>query len=340
MGEGVEPPAATVIPQERRRANPARHLAKRGQKVICPRSVLHNESQPMLLQQSLIDRLRDALPQLNKAERRVTEVVLSDIDAATRMSIKELAAGARVSEPTVVRLARRMGCEGFTDFKLRLSQDNAVARMFVLNENEVLSQDADVVASHVYDAAVQSLAHSLAQRDPKALSAAAAAIVHARRLFCFGVGGSSATIAMEAENRFFRYDIPAIATSDPYRQRMAASIAGEGDVLLIFSVTGKPRSLVESANAARALGAAVVSVTRPGSPLAGESSILLPLQIVDHEKHLQIPSRTRYGQLFILDCLATLVGSALLDRSAAKLRLARSAFLTLHGPTDQQPLGD
>src|SRR5690606_33808618 len=77
----------------------------------------------MLLEQSLIDRLREAVPDLNKAERRVAEAVLADIDAATRLTIKELALLARVSEPTVVRLARKMGCEGYTDFKLRLSQD-------------------------------------------------------------------------------------------------------------------------------------------------------------------------------------------------------------------------
>ena len=294
----------------------------------------------MLLEQSLIDRLREALPNMNKAERRVTEAVLADIDAATRSSIKDLATLARVSEPTVVRLARKMGCEGFTDFKLRLSQDHAVARMFVLNEDEVLSKDADVVASTVYDAAAQALAHAFAQRDVPALDAAAKAIGGARRIFCMGVGGSSAAIAGEAENRFFRYDLPAVAMSDPYRQRTAAAISGKGDVLLIFSVTGKPRSLVDSANAARALGATVVAVTRPGTPLALESSILLPLQIADHEKHLQIPSRSRYGQLFILDCLATLVGSSLLDRSAAKLRRARAALLSLHGVTDHQPIGD
>lgn len=294
----------------------------------------------MLLQPSLIDRIRDAASGLKKAERRVVDIVLADIDAATRMSIKDLAQSANVSEPTVMRFARRMGCDGFADFKLRLSQDHAIARMFVLNEREALPRDARIVANHVYDAAAQTLAHSLAQLDPAALDRAAAAIIKAQRLFCMGVGGSSAIIAAEAENRFFRYDIAAVAMSDPYRQRLAAALCGKDDVLLLFSITGKPRSVVESANVARALGATVIAVTRPGTPLAAECSLLLPLQIVDHEKYLQIPSRTRYGQLLILDCLATLVGSQLLESSAHKLRRARSALLSLHGPTDQQPIGD
>jgi RpiR family carbohydrate utilization transcriptional regulator len=121
---------------------------------------------------------------------------------------------------------------------------------------------------------------------------------------------------------------------------MVAALAEPDDAILIFSVTGKPRSLVEAANTARELGAAVIAVTRPRTPLAAECSILVPLEILDHEKHLQIPSRTRYGQLFMLDCLATIVGTRRLAASAEKLRRVRSTIIAVHGPTDQQPLGD
>ncbi|MFO1068879.1 MAG: SIS domain-containing protein [Geminicoccaceae bacterium] len=294
----------------------------------------------MLLQTSLIERIRLAADQLNRAERRVADSVLGDIDAATRMSIKDLAGIAAVSEPTIVRFARRMGCDGFSDFKLRLTQDHAIARMFVLNEEETLPDDAATVAASVYEAAAQALAHSYAQRDVSALERAADAIERARRLWCFGVGGSSAMIAAEAENRFFRYDIAVSSSSDPYRQRMVAALAEPGDAILIFSVTGKPRSLVEAANTARELGAAVIGVTRPNTPVAAECSVVVPLEILDHEKHLQIPSRTRYGQLLMLDCLATMVGSRRLPRSADKLRRVRSTIIAVHGPTEQQPLGD
>ena len=294
----------------------------------------------MLLKTSLIDRIRQSIDDLKKAERRVADTVLQDIDAATRMTIKVLSINAAVSEPTIVRFARRMGCEGFADFKLRLSQDHAIARMFVLTEQERLPQDADAVAGHVYEAAAQALAQSFARRDPQALERAVGAIDKARRVWCFGVGGSSATIAAEAENRLFRYDIHASFVADPYRQRMAAALSERGDAFLMFSVTGKAELLVESANAARELGAEVIAVTRPQSPLARESTILVPLDILDHEKHLQIPSRTRYGQLFILDCLATMIGNCRLGTSAAKLRRVRSALVATHGPTEQQPLGD
>ncbi len=159
-------------------------------------------------------------------------------------------------------------------------------------------------------------------------------------MFCFGVGGSSAHVAAEAANRLFRFEIAISAVSDPYVQTVTAALCGKRDALLIFSVTGKPQCLVSAAALARARGASVIAVTRPSSPLAAESTVLIGLDISDDDRRPEIPNRSRYGQLYVLDCLATLVASTRLARSGPKLQRAREALLALHGPTEQQPIGD
>lgn len=289
---------------------------------------------------SLIDQMRRALSSLNKAERRVADVILQDIDAAIVMTTRGLSAKAGVSEPTIVRFARRMGSTGFKAFKMRLSQDFATGRMFVMSEKPPLAPDPASITNQVYEATAQALAYSFARRDPVALARAADTIHTVRRLICMGVGGSSANIAAEAENRLFRFDIDVSAIADPYRQLIAASLAEPHDALLLFSVTGKPRSLLESARLARANGAAVIAVTRPGSPLAELSTILISLDIPDDDQRFEIPNRSRYGQLYILDCLATMIAVRRAADAAAKLGKAREALLGLHGQTPQQPIGD
>ncbi len=289
---------------------------------------------------SLIDGMRQALPALNPAERRVAEAVLRDISAATRLTTQDLSRLAAVSEPTVVRFARRMGSKGFTDFKMRLSEDYATGRMFVMSDPPAPSQDLGAIAGQVYEATAQALAYAFAQRDPDALAAAADAINRARRLFCLGVGGSSAHVAAEAANRLFRFDISASAVSDPYAQAITAAMCSRDDALLVFSVTGRPASLLSAAALARQEGAAVIAVTRPDSPLAAGCSVLIGLDIPDDDRRPEIPNRSRYGQLYILDCLATLVAATRLAASAARLGRARDALTALHGPTRQQPIGD
>lgn len=291
-------------------------------------------------QTSLIDRLRIENGDMNPADRAIANVILDDIEAATRLPIKELAAKAQVSEPTIIRFARRIGCDGFTDFKIRLAQDYAIGRMYIAAERTSPAETGPDVAQHVYEATTQALANAFAQRDPAALEQAASLIHAARRIFCFGVGGSSANVAREAENRLFRLDLAVSATADPYKQRIIASTVEPDDVLLIFSVTGKPRSLVDSAAIATSLGAKVVSVTHPGSPLAGNATVNVPLVAFDEEKFFYMPNRGRYGQLFVLDCISTLIGARRRGTVGKKLWRARSTLVELHGNTDSQPVGD
>jgi RpiR family carbohydrate utilization transcriptional regulator len=289
---------------------------------------------------SLIDRIRQSAGNLGKAEAALAGVIIEDIDAATHMSTNELAGRANVSEPTVTRFARRMGCSGFKDFKLRLARDLAVARMYLAADKVPPARSAREVSEQAHELVAQTLAMAFAQRDPVAIEAAVDAIEAARRLFCFGVGGSSANIAQEAENRFFRLDVPASASADPYRQRMTATISDSRDVFLMFSMTGKPDSLIDSAEIARSAGARVISATHPDSPLAKRSDIVLPLTMPEDSRFFYMPTRGRYGQLYILDCLASTLGARRSEQAGAKLWRIKRMLLSLHGDTPGQPIGD
>ncbi|RDI62623.1 MurR/RpiR family transcriptional regulator [Microvirga subterranea] len=289
---------------------------------------------------SLIESIEQIAPSLKKAERRVADVVLQDIEGTTRISIKAFAAQAQVSEPTVMRFARRVGCDGFSDFKLRLAQDFAVGRMYFEAERKVQSGDAETTAQRVYQSGIDALATSFASLDERALAAAASAMAEAGKVVCLGVGGSSAIMAQEMENRLFRFGLAVTAAADPYKQSMLAAIADKGDAFVVFSVTGKPASLVHAAEIAAGRGAAVIAVTMPGSPLAARATILLPLDVPGDEVHFNFPNRTRYGQLLVIDCLSALVGALTKPVSARKLHRIRTTLLALHGHTDAQPIGD
>ncbi|MFC4175685.1 MurR/RpiR family transcriptional regulator [Microvirga sp. GCM10011540] len=289
---------------------------------------------------NLIESIEQIVPNLRKAERRVADLVLQDIEATTRISIKAFAAQAQVSEPTVMRFARRVGCGGFSDFKLRLAQDFAVGRMYIEAERKAQSGDVETTAQRVYQSGVDALATAFAGLDDEALAVAASAIARAGKVVCLGVGGSSALMAQEMENRLFRFGLSVTASADAYKQTMLAAIADKGDVFLLFSVTGKPHSLVDAAEIASGRGAVVIAVTVPHSPLAIRAGILLPLEIPGDEVHFNFPNRTRYGQLLIIDCLSALVGSLKQPVSARKLHRIRTTLLSLHGHTEAQPIGD
>ena len=75
----------------------------------------------------LTQTISDTLPALRKSERKVADFVLKSPLNVIRMRIVDLAKQAGVSEPTVVRFCRAVGCRGFQDFKMALAQQLAGA---------------------------------------------------------------------------------------------------------------------------------------------------------------------------------------------------------------------
>ena len=68
----------------------------------------------------LTQTISDSMHALRKSELKVAEYVLKNPLKVIRMRIVDLAEEAKVSEPTVVRFCRGVGCKGFQDFKLAL----------------------------------------------------------------------------------------------------------------------------------------------------------------------------------------------------------------------------
>ena len=96
----------------------------------------------------IINTLRQWREQGSKSNRRLAEVVLDDIDFASRASIADLAERAGVSEPTVTRFCRMLGCQGVRDLKHTLAQVLALGGPYLypepLDRNE---RDAHIVAA-------------------------------------------------------------------------------------------------------------------------------------------------------------------------------------------------
>ena len=57
---------------------------------------------------------------LNELEREVYEFVMKNQSNVQYMRIRELADGAHVSTSTVLRFCKKVGCNGYAEFKLKL----------------------------------------------------------------------------------------------------------------------------------------------------------------------------------------------------------------------------
>ena len=252
--------------------------------------------------QNLINIITDALPGLNKSETKVALVILADPDAATSSSIATLAKKASVSEPSVNRFCKRFDATGFPDFKLKLAKSLVSGIRFV-NRNVNPDDDVTSYTPKIFDSTINDLALVRDKISHAVVNNVVDKLMQAKRIYFFGLG-TSGSVARDAENKYFRSNLPVSFHDDVLMMRMLASTGTTGDVFFVISHTGRTKEIIDVVQIARENGATIIALTSPGSPLAAISSISLDVDVPENTDEY-MPMTSRIVHLVILDVLAT-----------------------------------
>lgn len=255
-----------------------------------------------MLAMNMLEKIQSQLEHLSKSERKVAEVILESPSQAIHSSIATLASEAGVSEPTVNRFCRSLDTKGFPDFKLHLAQSLANGTPYV-NRNVDEDDSVEAYTSKIFESAMASLDHVRHSLDMAMVNRAVDMLTQAKKIAFFGLG-SSAAVAHDAMNKFFRFNVPVVYSEDIVVQRMSCMNGGADDVVVLISHTGRTKSLVELARLARENDALVLAITSRGSPLAREASLALLLDVPE-DTDIYMPMVSRLAQLTVIDVLAT-----------------------------------
>ncbi len=287
----------------------------------------------------LISRLRQFDGRFNAREQRVASYVLKNLGTVAQVTITDLAKACEVSEPTVIRFCRTLGCEGYRDFKIRLAQNVAVSLQYLDTPGTPPATDAPALVDRVLSVLYTTANVMRGQLDGAVLERAADTLADARQVVFIGVGGGSTTVAFDGANRLFRLGVPAVAVSDGYLQRMRASTLGPGDVLFAVSSSGEAQEVVDSTAIAGGYGAATIALTRPGSRLAQAAGLSILIELPE-DPDIFKPTASRLVHLAVIDALAMAVAQRRGDGARETLRRIRASLTQLHGRTGPQPIGD
>jgi len=297
----------------------------------------------------ILPRLERMMDSMTRSEIRIAKRLQAAPNDFVRSSVRGVAAELGVSEPTILRFCRAVGCEGFKDLKFRLIQelaltqaisDQAVRANRSAGSTELATRDPDPEGDRVFDTIIEALTRTRDSLSHENLQRGAQAIAKAGRVVVYGIGGSSATLAAEIHNRLFRLNVPIMVFTDGYTQRMSAAILREGDVALFLSSTGRPRELQESLELAKYYKATAIAITDKDSPLGRDADICLHVGLAAVGAEEIQPNPMRFAQLFVIDRLAYAVAAAMGEGARVALRRMRGSVAWLHGIAPQQPIGD
>ncbi|KPX08171.1 RpiR family transcriptional regulator, partial [Pseudomonas syringae pv. coryli] len=148
---------------------------------------------------NLLQHIAQSRNLLRKSELKVADHVLLDPAAVMHSSMADLAHSVGISEPTIVRFCRAIGCTGFQDLKLKLAQSLAAGASF----GQFAIHEDDSVADYslkIFDTTLHTLMEVRENLDPHSLQLAVTAMAGANRVEFYGFGASGA-VAADAQHK-------------------------------------------------------------------------------------------------------------------------------------------
>lgn len=262
---------------------------------------------------------------MGRGEKKVADWILQNPQEIIGLSISELSDRCGCGEATIVRFSRKLGLVGYQALKITIAQE-ASASLAVPATMRAADSCFAVFVKHLADIAL-TLEHTKRVLDEDALQRAAEVITSAGRVAIYGLG-NSASIAIDAQHKFMRAGLDAVAYCDNHMQVIAASHLTKGDVAIGISHSGSSIDVVDALKQSRENGAVTICLTNFGrSPIVKHSDIVL-FTSAEETKYSILAMSSRIAQLAIVDALYAYL---VLHKDKETLEAIRSTERALQG---------
>ena len=249
--------------------------------------------------------VEDFSGKLTGSDRVLISLVLGDPLKVAFQSANELANRANVHSSTVVRLANKLGFDGFPGLKRALHREARTAfdpsdrirrRLNKADESSSLSM---LIQSETR--AIEAIRETLSQQE---IDAAANILLQAKQIYLVG-RGSAAPLIIHLERRLRRWGFQAIISLNMQKRDLAANVMGMGDqdALISFAFQA-PTSLHAGYSAllkhANSVGAKSIVISDSFGPtLRPNPDVLLSVG-----RHDEAELSMRTGPLVVCEALA------------------------------------
>jgi len=261
----------------------------------------------------ILEQIRGSLSHFTPAERRVGEAILANPHATVTWSITDAARICKVSEPSITRFCRRLGFDGFPNFRLNFAQDIAI---LTRDEKPLAPKSDDPITSALFDnceRAIASITDLRMDIDADAVRHAVEILTAARRIDVYGYGGSG-FLASEAQHRMAFLGIPSVAYADPTLQMVSAPALTGKDAVFALSFSGVTSYLIGNLELARNAGARIVTMSPVGSTVAQMADVNVAINAYRSSTAFNFLPTERVSMYVMLDALLGLVSTELRAR--------------------------
>lgn len=249
--------------------------------------------------ESIMLKIREKYSQMSKAEKKISDYVLTDSKNCLGLTAVDIAAQSGVSSATVIRYVQKLGFEGLEGFKL------ALAACGVQDDEDIVdpiisTEDNLDTMCHKLDLLITTeFQDFFYQLDKEALARAILDIKKARKIYLLGIGASMLP-AYDLFHKLRRANFPAEFYQDINMMVEFFNYMNKRDVVIAFSYSGQSQEVLYACKIAKQQKARVIAVTRRrDSALRDLADICL--FVPDNEAVLRIGAFTSLHTSLMMD---------------------------------------
>ncbi|MDD9724100.1 MurR/RpiR family transcriptional regulator [Roseovarius sp. SK2] len=271
------------------------------------------------------DKLKDKAGALTPAERLLSDVLLRDYPMSGLQSITKLAEAAGVSTPTVIRLARKLGFDGFPEMQAALREEASaqIKKPILKSEGWPQGRKDSPAFRNFAEAVFENLNQTIERLDPATFDALAKVLADTRRNI-FLLGGR---ITRSNADYFFNHlqivrpGVTLLSQSPNVWPQYLIDM-GPRSVLVIFDIRRYEADLARLASLAKERGVVIVLFTDQwGSPIS---------QTADHVINalVEVPSSwdSTLGINLIVEALIAAIQTQRLEKARDRIEELEGMF--------------
>ena len=243
--------------------------------------------------------VEEILPSLGTQEGKIARWMLENEKQLVDTPIKDISYICGVSQPSVVRLCKKLGCNGIKDLKI------LVDGMQYDNEKSIpctFDDSSKEIFNKVFSSSIESIERTFSFVSWEEIDSLSDMIISASTISVFGIGGSSLAARYLSEE-LIRLGFKSMCFTYPFSISSSASTFSLGDLLIFVSRQGETKELVDKAQKAKDTGGSIALITTSDvSTLYSLSDMAL---LVSENQYLldDRNSFSRLGELALIEAL-------------------------------------
>lgn len=239
--------------------------------------------------ESIINKVRALAHSPNQNEQKISHFIIDQQFDLSKLSATKVGAKLGISDSSVIRYAKSIGCTGFPDLKLKLAaiapRIDAMPRQSLYAEIE--SQDStQAIINKSKSLFTSKIEQSLSLIDCETIDHCADLLMRANKVLLSGIG-ASALVAADIHHKLIRSGFNVQFNLDYHMQIVQASLLKKNDVLVVVSARGNTPEVLAAIEKASAKGAKVIALTRYGKGRVAQlSDYVIPYSYTEEHNQL------------------------------------------------------